>query len=238
MKIIFYYVMILLAIAFNFLSMTWMLLFLQYSREDGGGVSYAFINAILLVLWMLLHSLLARTRVKDFITGFLGRHLFRVVYVITAAFSLMVVLYLWRPISGYLWQANGMLYWILSILYLCCIVGMFYSMLSIDYFEYLGIRSVLRHMKAQTEKTQLFEVKGPYAYCRHPAYLFLLMAFWIGPVMTCGRFEFAFIGSLYLFFGTFLEERNLRRELGEVYDLYRANVPMWIPRMRPWHYEA
>jgi protein-S-isoprenylcysteine O-methyltransferase Ste14 len=31
-----------------------------------------------------------------------------------------------------------------------------------------------------------------------------------------------------------LEERNLRQELGPGYDLYRANVPMLIPRLTPW----
>jgi len=218
--------------------MTWMLLFLQFPSGGEGGTSDAFLNIILLIFWALLHSILARTRVKAFITGFWDHHFFRVFYVIVSGASLMAVLYLWRPVSGNLWQASGTLYWILSTLYLGCIVGMFYSMLSIDYFEYLGVRSVLRHMKAQPETTQLFEVKGPYAYCRHPAYFFLLLAFWVGPVMTIGRFEFALIGSLYLVAGTFLEERNLRKELGEVYDLYRANVPMWIPRTKPWQYEG
>ncbi len=234
----FYYAIILAAIVFNFLSLAWMLFFLQFPSAHGGGASHAFFNAILLFLWAMLHSLLARSHVKDFITDYLGHHLFRVVYVITAGASLMVVLYFWRPVYGSLWQTHGISYGILSILYLCCIVGMFYSMLCIDYFDYLGIRSVLCHLKAQPEKKQFFEVKGPYAYCRHPAYLFLLMAFWIGPVMTASRFEFALIGSLYLIVGTFLEERNLREELGEVYDLYRANVPMWIPRRTPWHYKA
>lgn len=51
--------------------------------------------------------------------------------------------------------------------------------------------------------------------------------------MTYGRLEFALLGSIYLIIGTFFEERNLREELGEVYNLYRENVPMWIPRLRP-----
>ena len=55
--------------------------------------------------------------------------------------------------------------------------------------------------------------------------------------MTLTRFEFALIGSVYLVIGTYFEERNLRQELGEVYELYQANVPMWIPRLSPWKYK-
>jgi protein-S-isoprenylcysteine O-methyltransferase Ste14 len=68
-------------------------------------------------------------------------------------------------------------------------------------------------------------------------YALFLVALWVGPHMTFGRVEFALIGSLYLLLGTFLEERNLRKELGGVYDLYRDHVPMWIPRMTPWKQE-
>lgn len=52
--------------------------------------------------------------------------------------------------------------------------------------------------------------------------------------MTVGRFEFALLGTLYAVIGTFFEERNLMAELGAEYKTYRANVPMWIPRLRPW----
>ncbi len=68
-------------------------------------------------------------------------------------------------------------------------------------------------------------------------YVFLLIALWIGPGMTYTGLEFAVLASAYLVIGTFFEERGLRKELGEVYDLYRANVPMWLPRLRPWRPE-
>jgi protein-S-isoprenylcysteine O-methyltransferase Ste14 len=69
-------------------------------------------------------------------------------------------------------------------------------------------------------------------------YFALLAIFWVGPVMSWGRFEFALVGTLYLFIGSRFEERNLRRELGTAYDLYCAHVPMWIPRLTPWHYPS
>jgi protein-S-isoprenylcysteine O-methyltransferase Ste14 len=76
-------------------------------------------------------------------------------------------------------------------------------------------------------------VQGPYGYCRHPVYLAMLAAFWVGPVMTSGRIEFVALATLYLLVGLRLEERNLRRELGPEYDAHCANVPMLVPRLTP-----
>lgn len=59
----------------------------------------------------------------------------------------------------------------------------------------------------------------------------------MGTVMTYARAEFTILGTIYFLTGTHLEERNLREELGEVYELYCQNVPMWIPRLKPWKYK-
>jgi protein-S-isoprenylcysteine O-methyltransferase Ste14 len=131
-------------------------------------------------------------------------------------------------------HAKGTTYWILSLLFLAALAGLFYAASAIDYPEFLGIRRLLRSMRGQPTKPPAISVHGLYAYCRHPMYSFLLMALWVGPVMTYGRLEFAALASLYLLAGAVLEERNLRQELGPVYDVYAANVPMWIPRTSRW----
>ena len=84
----------------------------------------------------------------------------------------------------------------------------------------------------------MLSVEGPYGYCRHPMYLAMLAAFWVGPVMSSGRLEFAALSTVYLLVGLRLEERNLRQELGPGYDLYRANVPMLVPRLTAWRLPA
>lgn len=52
--------------------------------------------------------------------------------------------------------------------------------------------------------------------------------------MTMGRLEFAFLVTVYVLIGTWLEEGDRRRDMGDPYDRYRSNVPMWIPRLTPW----
>ena len=219
------------------LPLLWMFYFLYFEREGAGGVFDILSNAVVFVAFGTLHSLLARDFAKRYIAQIVGEHYVRAVYVWISAITLSAVLYLWRPISGTLWQTQGILAWVLSLLYLGCIAGMVWTTFYIDYPEFLGVRTLLHVIRNQPAQPPVFSVKGPYAYCRHPMYLLLLIALWVGPVMSHTRLEFALLASPYLLIGTFLEERNLREELGEVYELYRANVPMWLPRLTPWKYE-
>lgn len=237
MKRVFLYILIVLTRIFSDLPLLGMFYFLHFQREGSGGISDAGWNAVLFIAFGTLHSLLARDFAKRRMAGWMGDRYLRTFYVFISGISLVLLLYLWRPIAGVWWRTEGIFYWLLTILYLGCVVGMIYTSFFIDYLDFLGIRSLLRTIKNRPPRSPAFSAKGPYAHCRHPMYLFLLMALWISPVMTYGRLEFAFMGSLYLVIGTFLEERNLRQELGEIYDLYRENVPMWIPRLGPWRYD-
>lgn len=46
---------------------------------------------------------------------------------------------------------------------------------------------------------------------------------------------FGFINHVYFVLS---EEPGLERRFGESYRAYKANVPRWIPRLRPWQQEA
>jgi protein-S-isoprenylcysteine O-methyltransferase Ste14 len=234
MKHIFLYTLIVLTRLLSDLPLVGMFLFLHIQKEGLGGYKDAIWNAISFIAFGALHSLLARNFAKQRISRLVGERYVRTFYVTINGIFLSLLIYLWRPITGVWWRAEGSVYWALTLLYLGCIVGMIYTASFIDYLDFLGIRTILRTIKNRPPKPSVFSARGPYAHCRHPMYLFLFLAFWTAPVMTYSRLEFAILGSIYLVIGTFFEERNLRRELGEVYDLYRANVPMWIPQLRPW----
>lgn len=194
-------------------------------------------NAALLVSWSALHSLLARERIKTVIARVTGPESVRAVYVIVSGVTLALVLYVWQPLSGTLWTSQGAVYWILTVMFLACIWGAYSAAQYFDGAEFIGIRVFLRKLQNKPPREQRFSAEGLYAYCRHPMYLFFVASLWIGPTMTYGRLEFVTIGTLYVIVGTFLEERNLSQELGADYERYRANVPMWIPRLSPWKYE-
>jgi len=212
----------------------WMFAFLHYQGPGRGDLSDAAFNGVMFVLWGTFHSATARSNAKRFVARFIGQDAVRSAYVVASGVTLAVVLWLWRPLSGMVWQTEGALFYTLTGLYVICIAGMFYIARFFDRAEFFGIRIFLRRLKNRPPRPQAFSAEGPYAYCRHPMYLLLFCSLWIGPTMSLGRLEFALLASIYLMIGTYLEERNLREELGEVYDTYRAHVPMWLPRLTPW----
>jgi protein-S-isoprenylcysteine O-methyltransferase Ste14 len=67
---------------------------------------------------------------------------------------------------------------------------------------------------------------------RHPLLLGLLLAFWATPDLTVGHLVFAGASTAYIVVGARLEERDLRRHLGEQYREYAARTPALLPRPR------
>jgi len=214
--------------------LVWLFVFLHSQQEGSGGVGEAMFNGVMLTAWSVLHSLTARDFFKQWISRFVGHEPARALYVIVSGMTLALLLYYWKPLSGVLWSVHGTGYWILTIIFFGCIGGSYYVARYFDSAEFIGIRGYLRKLQNKSPKSQVFSADGPYAYCRHPMYIFFIASLWVGPTMTYGRFEFALLGTLYIVIGTFFEERNLRAELGADYETYRAHVPMWIPRLRPW----
>ncbi len=212
----------------------YMFVFLYFQKEGYGGVNQAVFNGALLAVFGISHSLLARDFSKRVVAQLVGEDSVRLVYVIISGISFSAVLILWEPLAGELWRLHGFLFWSVSAIYFGSIIGMVIVTFYIDYHDFLGISIIIRKRLNKPEKKPVFSVKGPYAHCRHPLYFLLLIVFWAAPVMTWGRFEFALIGSIYLYAGTYLEELNLRKELGPIYDYYIKNVPMWFPRLTPW----
>jgi protein-S-isoprenylcysteine O-methyltransferase Ste14 len=90
---------------------------------------------------------------------------------------------------------------------------------------------------APWDPTSRLVVAGPYRHVRNPM---------ISGVLATLLGEAALFGSLPLlvWFGTvfllnaiyfpLVEEPGLRERFGEDYERYRANVPRWLPRLRPW----
>lgn len=84
--------------------------------------------------------------------------------------------------------------------------------------------------------TQLV-ARGPYRHVRNPM-MFGVFSILLGEALAFGVREmfvwfaiFVAINALYI---PLLEERLLQRRFGESYRRYKANVPRWIPRLRPW----
>ncbi len=212
----------------------WLFFFLLFPEQGTGGISDALFNALLVLFWGGTHSVMARKFFRDLLGRVVGKDFVKLAFTVIAGITQCVMLYCWRPLEGVLWHADGLLYWVLAFLFASAFGAVFYCSILLDYMEVLGVRKIIRHFRGEPDPPPTLCLKGPYRHCRHPVYLASVASLWIGPVMTAGRLEFAFLVTLYVLIGTWFEERDTRREMGEAYDHYRANVPMWIPRLTPW----
>jgi protein-S-isoprenylcysteine O-methyltransferase Ste14 len=97
--------------------------------------------------------------------------------------------------------------------------------------------TVGRGTLAPWDPTSRLVVRGPYRHVRNPmisGVLAILLgeAALFGSVPLLVWFAAAFAVNAVYF--PLVEEPGLRRRFGEEYDAYSANVPRWLPRLRPW----
>jgi len=208
---------------------------MNFSQEEILKISS---NAVLLILFCVLHSFLAREFVKKSLTRIIKEKFIRFVYVVISVLTLGGVLFLWKPIGRVLWSAEGALFWVLNMISFVCFLGGCYSVLTIRYLDFFGLRSFVPGKGNQADEQPILSTKGLYAYCRHPMYLFFGLAGFSRPNMSYASMEFLLIAAIYVGLAIPLEEGNLREELGDIYDIYRTNVPAMIPRLTSWKYNS
>ena len=90
---------------------------------------------------------------------------------------------------------------------------------------------------APWDPTRKLVVLGPYRHVRNP--MISGVAFVLaGEAVLLGSpplaLWFAVVVVTHAVYLPLVEEPGLRRRFGEDYALYAANVPRWLPRLRPW----
>ncbi|GLZ32057.1 hypothetical protein Lesp02_42450 [Lentzea sp. NBRC 105346] len=84
-------------------------------------------------------------------------------------------------------------------------------------------------------------VGGFYRFVRNPMYLAVLSLI-IGQALVLGQLILlayaAVVSAAFAAMVHWHEEPALHRQFGDQYDTYRAAVPGWVPRLRPWHADS
>ena len=90
---------------------------------------------------------------------------------------------------------------------------------------------------APVAATENLVVGGIYRYVRNPMYLAVVAAI-VGQALILGQPSLGWyaltVALLQAAFVRFVEEPGLRARFGAQYEAYRAAVPAWWPRLRPW----
>jgi protein-S-isoprenylcysteine O-methyltransferase Ste14 len=193
-------------------------------------ISAVVVNLLLMTLFAVQHSVMARPRFKAWWTQYVPKPIERSTYVLFASLSLLLLFWQWRPIPEIVWQIdNPDAAVAIAMVSLVGWVLVFTSTFLINHFELFGLSQVANHLTDRQAPAPVFRTPLLYKFVRHPIYLGFIIAFWAAPVMTVGHMLFAAVTTVYILLGIYLEERDLIEMFGDQYREYRQRVSMLVP---------
>lgn len=206
------------------------------SLESGPAAPMAeavIVNVLLLSLFAVQHSVMARQGFKRWWTQYIPHAIERSTYVLLASLCLILLFWLWRPMPALIWHIGnpGLAAAVTAISLLGWIIVLVSTFL-INHFELFGLQQVYNNMRGRMAVEANFKTPFLYKFVRHPIYLGFIIAFWAAPSMSAGHLLFAAVTTAYIFVGIALEERDLMRLFGGEYERYRQSVAMLLPGWR------
>ena len=192
------------------------------------------INALVLSLFVIQHSIMARPAFKKWFTKIISPAIERSTFVLLTSLILLLIFWQWQPLTTVVWKAeNETVATILTGVFFFGWLVVFLSTFMINHFELFGLKQIFDNLKNKQPQPHVLQVNFFYKIVRHPIMLGFIIAFWATPLMTVGHLIFAIGTTVYIFISVkFLEEKDLRNYIGKEYEDYQKKVPMLIPFMK------
>jgi protein-S-isoprenylcysteine O-methyltransferase Ste14 len=197
--------------------------------EAGPLVTSLVIDAVLLGIFAVQHSVMARPAFKSWWTKIVPAPVERSTYVLLASLALVLLFWQWRPLPQVIWKLEGAAATAVLTLSFVGFLIVLTSTFLINHFDLFGLRQV--HAYATGKEIPPHEFTTPlfYRVVRHPLYLGFIVAFWAAPVMSVGHLVFAVATTAYILIAIQLEEHDLTAVFGDTYQAYKKRVSMIVP---------
>jgi methanethiol S-methyltransferase len=200
------------------------------SGAAGPLIESVLVNTMLLGLFAVQHSVMARQGFKRWWTRFVPPSVERSTFVLFSSLALLLLYWQWRPIPEPIWAVQNPV--IAAALAATSLFGwslLFVSTFMLSHFELFGLSQVFARLFGRDLPAAKFHTPMLYRLVRHPIYLSFLLAFWATPFMTAGHLLFAVATTGYILIAMQLEERDLIGTFGDQYRSYRQRVSMLLP---------
>jgi protein-S-isoprenylcysteine O-methyltransferase Ste14 len=203
------------------------------SGEAAPAAGAVVVNILLMSVFAVQHSVMARRQFKQWWTQYVPKSVERSTYVLFASLALILLFWYWRPIPTVVWQIdNPQIAIAVSCLSMVGWLIVLTSTFLINHFELFGLHQVASNLSGRPMPAPRFRTPLFYKFVRHPIYLGFMIAFWATPTMTIGHLLFAGVTTAYILVGILLEERDLVDLFGDDYRRYKERVSMLVPWRR------
>jgi protein-S-isoprenylcysteine O-methyltransferase Ste14 len=197
---------------------------------DESGVLW--FDAGLSLLFFIQHSGMIRKWFRNRLGRFIPEEYTGAIYAIASGIVLLLVILLWQTSTQTVITPSGLLRWSLRAVFFLCLLGFYWGVKALRFFDPLGLRPIINRLRGRNPKPVPITATGPYRWIRHPLYLFMILMIWSCPDLTMDRLLFNLLWTIWIVIGSYFEEIDLLVEFGDAYREYQKRVPMLVPLLK------